>query len=361
MNIKRRQFLKTCGLATVATQIPLLTVQGEEPSSLQDATRSLLLRKSRSNNLSSSNTIIKPQRLQVGDTVGLIAPAGTFEPRYIEIVQQHLTNLGLKTKMGRHILDRYGYLAGKDADRAKDVNDMFADDSVQAILAMRGGWGCNRILPLLNYPLIHSHAKILMGYSDITSLLLAINARSRIFTFHGPVATSTWTSFMLEYLKRILFDAEAVTLENTDSPEGKVQTITPGKAQGQLIGGNLSVLSAMVGSPYLPAWQNRILFLEDVNEDIYRVDRMLTQLKNAGILYRISGFIFGQCTDCKPTNEKSLTLMEVLQDHIIPLKIPAWYGAMIGHIQDKFILPIGANVEIDADAGTIQLLEAAVN
>ncbi|HEY9803481.1 MAG TPA: LD-carboxypeptidase [Leptolyngbyaceae cyanobacterium] len=338
MTTKRRQFLRTCGLATLATQIPMLTAQGEPP-----------------------NTIIKPPRLQVGDTVGLIAPAGTFEPRYIEVVQQYLTNLGLKAKLGKHILDRYGYLAGKDGDRAQDVNDMFADNSVKAILAMRGGWGCNRILPLLNYPLIRSHAKILMGYSDITSLLLAINARSRIITFHGPVATSTWTPFMLNYLQRILFNGEAVTLQNTNSPEGKVQTIVSGKGKGKLVGGNLSVLTAMLGSPYLPAWQNRILFLEDVNEDVYRVDRMLTQLRNAGILYRISGFIFGQCTDCKPSEGYSLTLMEVLQDHITPLKIPAWYGAMIGHIQDKFILPIGADVEIDADAGTITLLDAAVS
>ncbi|BCL38801.1 LD-carboxypeptidase [Nostoc sp. MS1] len=338
MTFKRRQFLKTCGLATVASQIPLLTAQGESP-----------------------NMIIKPPRLEVGDTVGLIAPAGIFEPRYIEVVQQYLTNLGLKAKFGKHILDRYGYLAGKDGDRAQDVNDMFADDSVKAILAMRGGWGCNRILPLLNYPLIRSHAKILMGYSDITSLLLAINARSRIVTFHGPVATSTWTPFMLDYLKRILFNGEAVTLKNTNSPEGKVQTIVTGKAKGKLVGGNLSVLTAMLGSPYLPVWQNRILFLEDVNEDIYRVDRMLTQLKNAGILNRISGFIFGQCTDCQPSEDSSLTLMEVLQDHIIPLKIPAWYGAMIGHIQDKFILPIGADVEIDSEAGTIRLLDGVVS
>jgi muramoyltetrapeptide carboxypeptidase len=200
-----------------------------------------------------------------------------------------------------------------------------------------------------------------MGYSDITSLLLAINARSRIITFHGPVATSTWTPFMLNYLQRILFNGEAVTLQNTNSPEGKVQTIVSGKAKGKLVGGNLSVLTAMLGSPYLPAWQNKILFLEDVNEDVYRVDRMLTQLRNAGILYRISGFIFGQCTDCKPSEGLSLTLMEVLQDHITPLKIPAWYGAMIGHIQDKFILPIGADVEIDADAGTVTLLDAAVS
>jgi muramoyltetrapeptide carboxypeptidase len=338
MKIKRRQFLKTCGLATLATQIPLLTAQGQL----------------------SPNTVIKPPRLQVGDTVGLIAPAGLFELKYIEVVQQYLTKLGLKTKLGKHILDRYGYLAGQDADRARDVNDMFADESVKAILAIRGGWGCNRILPLLNYPLMRSHAKILMGYSDITSLLLAINARSRIMTFHGPVATSTWTPFMLNYLQRILFNGEAVTLQNTNSPEGQVQTITPGTAKGKLVGGNLSVLSAMVGSPYLPSWYQSILFVEDTNEDIYRVDRMLTQLKNAGILNQISGFIFGQCSNCSQGDEPSLTLMQVLQDHILPLRIPAWYGAMIGHIQDKFILPIGMPVEVDATVGTIKLLEAAV-
>lgn len=336
LTLERRKFLSTCALATLATQIP--PVKAISP-----------------------NTVIKPPRLQPGDTVGLIAPAGIFEPKYIEIAQGYLTALGLKTKLGDHILDRYGYLAGKDSDRAEDVNAMFADNSVKAILAMRGGWGCNRILPLLNYSLIRSHPKILMGYSDITSLLLAINARSRIITFHGPVATSTWTLFMLDYLKRILFDAEAVTLKNNNNvSEGQVQTIVSGKAKGKLVGGNLSVLSAMVGSPYLPSWHPRILFVEDTNEDIYRIDRMLTQLKNAGILNRISGFIFGQCTDCSLGDEPSLTLMQVLQDHILPLKIPAWYGSMIGHIQDKFILPIGLDVEIDADAGTIRLLDAAV-
>lgn len=337
--IKRRQFLQTLSLATFATQIPQLTVHGQM----------------------SANTIIKPPRLRAGDTVGLVAPAGIFDLKYIEVVQQYLTRLGLKTKQGKHIFDRYGYLAGQDSDRAQDLNDMFADDSVAAILAIRGGWGCNRILPLLNYPLIRSHPKILMGYSDITALLLALNARSQIITFHGPVATSTWTPFMLDYLKRILFDGETVKLQNTNSPEGQVQTIVPGKAKGKLVGGNLSVLSAMVGSPYLPSWYKSILFVEDTNEDIYRVDRMLTQLKNAGILNQISGFIFGQCSDCSQGDEPSLTLMQVLQDHILPLEIPAWYGSMIGHIQDKFILPIGMSVEINATVGTIELLEAAVS
>jgi len=339
MTIKRRQFLTTFGLTALATQIPPLTAQGKL----------------------SPNTILKPPRLQIGDTVGLIAPAGIVDAEDIATAKQSLANLGLKVKQGKHILDRYGYLAGRDADRAQDVNVMFSDRSVKAIIAMRGGWGCNRILPLLNYSLIRSHPKILMGYSDITSLLLAINARSRVITFHGPVATSTWNQFTVDYLKRILFNAEAVTMQNINTSEVPVETIAPGKARGKLVGGNLSVLAAMVGSPYLPSWNKSILFVEEIGEDVYRIDRMLTQLKTAGILNQIAGFIFGQCTNCSLGDEPSFTLMQVLQDHIIPLNIPAWYGSMIGHIKDKFTLPIGVEVEIDANIGTIRLLEAAVS
>lgn len=338
MTIKRRQFL-TFGLAALATQSSPLIAQGKL----------------------SPNIILKPPCLQIGDTVGLIAPAGIIDAQNIKDAKEYISKLGLKVKVGAHILDRYGYLAGKDADRAEDVNSMFSDRSVKAIIAMRGGWGCNRILPLLNYSLIRSHPKILMGYSDITSLLLAINARSRLITFHGPVATSTWNQLTVDYLKRILFNAEAVTMQNFNPREVPVQTIAPGKARGKLVGGNLSVLAAMVGSPYLPSWNKSILFVEEIGEDVYRLDRMLTQLKTAGILNQIAGFIFGQCTNCSPGDEPSFTLIQVLQDHIIPLNIPAWYGSMIGHIKDKFTLPIGVEVEIDANFGTIRMLEAAVS
>ena len=138
------------------------------------------------------------------------------------------------------------------------------------------------------------------------------------------------------------------------------EIITPGKAQGKFIGGNLSVINSMLGSSYLPAWKNSILFIEDIGEDVYRIDRMLVQLKNAGILNQLSGFVFGQCTRCSMGDEPSLTLMQVLQEHIAPLNIPAWYGSMIGHIRDKFTLPIGINVEINASTGIIKMLEAAV-
>ncbi|MBF2016234.1 MAG: LD-carboxypeptidase [Rivularia sp. T60_A2020_040] len=337
MNINRRKFITTLGIAAISTQIPSFTVQAQTP-----------------------NTIIKPPRLRLGDTVGLISPAGIIDSENVEQAKQTFTALGLKIKLGSHILDNYGYLAGKDGDRASDVNAMFADKSVKAIIAMRGGWGGNRILPLLNYNLIRANPKIIMGYSDITSLLLAITAQTGLVTFHGAVATSTWNDFTLNYVKSILFDGELVTMNNTLVTQLRRQIITPGKAKGKFFGGNLSVINSMLGSPYLPTWKGSILFVEDIGEDIYRIDRMLVQLKNAGILNQLTGFIFGQCTRCSTGDEPSLTLMQVLQEHIRPLNIPAWYGSMIGHIKDKFTLPIGIQVQIDANTGIIKMLEAAV-
>jgi muramoyltetrapeptide carboxypeptidase len=313
--------------------------------------------------------IVKPPRLMQGDTVGLINPAyATDETVDIQIARETLAALGLKMKLGAHALDRYGYLAGKDADRAADVNAMFEDSDVQAVMAIRGGWGCSRILPLLDYDLIRRHPKILMGYSDITALLLAVHSRTGLITFHGPVATSTWNPFSVDYVRRILFNGEAVTLQNPPPSESslartkdRVQTVTGGKARGRLLGGNLSVLAGIIGSDYLPDWNDAILFVEDDGEGIYRIDRMLTELDLAGVLKKVRGFIFGKCTNCGPgEGYGSLTLEEVLSDHVKPLGIPAWFGAMIGHIENKFTVPVGIEAEIDADRGTIRLLEPAV-
>ena len=316
-----------------------------------------------------SGRTIRPARLRPGDTVGLVNPAGaTFQSADVDVVKEIVAALGLKFKTGRHLLDRYGYLAGIDVDRAADINEMFRDTSVRAILAVRGGWGCNRILPLLDYDLMRDHPKIVVGFSDITSLLVACYARSGLVTFHGPVGISTWNAFSVDLFRRILFEGEAVTLKNPRSAgdslvqtKDRVEKITPGKARGTLIGGNLSVLSAMVGSEFLPDFRDAILFLEDDREQIYRIDRMLTQLSLAGILKKIKGFVFGKCTNCDAgEGYGSLTLEEVLRDHIKPLGIPAWYGAMIGHIENKFTLPVGGEVEIDAEEGTIRMLEPGV-
>jgi muramoyltetrapeptide carboxypeptidase len=347
MSITRRQIIQMLGAGLIVSQ-----------ASIANAARK------------HSGSALKPPRLKAGDTVGLINPAGaTFHPDHVAIAEETLAALGLKMKAGQHLLDRYGYLAGSDKARAADVNDMYADKDVNAILTLRGGWGCNRLLDLLDYKLIARNPKILMGYSDITSLLLALNAKTGLVTFHGPVGISTWNEFSTQIVKKLLFNAEAFSMENpTETGDSlirtkdRVLTINGGTAKGKLLGGNLSVLTAMVGSQYLPDFKDNILFLEEVGENIYRVDRMLTQLKLAGILNKISGFVFGKCSDCGPGKGfGSLTLEEVFDDHIKPLGIPAWYGSMIGHIENKFTIPLGVEAEINADTGKISLLEPAVS
>lgn len=341
----RRRFFQLLGLSLLASQLPAAATNQSLPDRMPDRM---------------PDHILKPPKLKVGDTVGLINPASPVDLEDVEYTEKALAKLGLKVKRGAHILDEYGYLAGKDRDRAADIQAMFADDSVKALLTLRGGWGCNRILPLLDYNLIRQNPKIIMGYSDITSLLLAIYARSGMVTFHGPVGTSEWNQFSLGYFQRILFNGGAVKMVNPVRISG--EAIAPGKATGRIVGGNLSVLTSMVGSPYLPDWNQTILFVEEIGEDIYRIDRMLTQLKIAGILDQIAGFIFAQCRNCTPgeDDDPSLTLPQVLSDIIKPLGIPAWYGSAIGHIPDKFTIPIGVPVEIDANNATIQMLENAV-
>jgi len=346
--MERRHFLKQAGLAVAA------------PAVLASA----------SARVAEAPPLIKPPRLKAGDTVGIVSPANAmFHTVDIDILEETLDALGLKMKLAPNALSRYGYFGGTDDERASDVNTMFADPDVAAILPFRGGWGCNRILPLLDYPAIQQNPKALIGYSDITGLLVALYARTGLVTFHAPSGMSTWNAFTADYLRRVLFDAEAVTMTNpTDKGdnlaqvENRIQTITPGIVQGPLVGGNLTVLSALMGSDYLPDWSGHILFLEDIGEAVYRIDRMMTQLKLAGVLDQIAGFIFGHCTDCEPNSGgyASLTLEEVLNDHIKPLGIPAFRGAMIGHIRDKFTVPVGIAAEMNADIGTIRLMESAV-
>jgi muramoyltetrapeptide carboxypeptidase len=286
----------------------------------------------------------------------------------IRIARESIEALGLRVREGMYTRARYGYFAGRDSERADDLNRMFRDPEVDAIFALRGGWGAARILPLLDWEAIRANPKILLGYSDVTALLLAIHARTGLITFHGPMGISTWTSFPVEHLRSVLFRAEAPTFANPAErgdtlvqTRDRVETIYPGMARGRLLGGNLTVLTGILGSQYLPEWEGAILFLEDVDEGIYRVDRMLTQLALAGVLERISGFVFGKCTNCNPSRGYgSLTMEELFRDHIAPLGIPAWSGAMIGHITEQWTLPVGAEAEIDASRGTIRLLAPAV-
>lgn len=314
---------------------------------------------------------VRPKRLAAGDTVGIVAPASaTFQSVDVAIARESLEALGLKVKVGEHVLSRHGYLSGVDKDRAADINRFFKDDDIRAVLPIRGGWGSSRVLPHLDFDEIRRNPKVVLGYSDITALHLAIHARTGLVTFHGPNGMGRWDAWSVDYMKRVLFNAEAVTFENPKAladrnsltqTENRVQTITSGTARGRLIGGNLTVMTAILGSPYVPSAEGAILFLEDVGEDLYRIDRMFTQLKLAGILDRIRGFVFGTCAECGPGEGfASLTLEEIFADHVKPLRVPAWFGAMIGHQTPQWTVPVGADVEIDATAGTIRLLAPAV-
>jgi muramoyltetrapeptide carboxypeptidase len=346
--MNRRQFVHSLGLAPVAA--PFLRARA-----------------------AAAPAPVRPRRLAAGDTIALVSPASaTFNSLDVQIARESLEALGFKVRQGEHMMERHGYLAGSDKARADDINRAFADRSVAAIHAIRGGWGSARLLPYLDFETIRRNPKVLIGYSDITALLLSIHARTGLITFHGPIGLGRWDAWSLDYYRRVLMNGEAVTYSNKQGLSGernslvqvefRTLTHTAGKARGRLLGGNLTVLTAILGSPYLPEWDDAILFCEDVGENLYRVDRMFTQLKLAGVLSKVKGFVFGSCSECGPgEGYASLTLEEIIRDHIKPLGVPAWQGGMIGHAQPQWTLPLGSQVEIDASAGTIRLLDPAVS
>ncbi|MSU65111.1 MAG: LD-carboxypeptidase [Opitutus sp.] len=312
---------------------------------------------------------IKPRRLKRGDTVGLVLPASAhWDPTPIDILLDSLAALGLKGKLGKHVSDRRGYLAGRDEDRAADLNAMFADPEVAAIHCIRGGWGVARLLPLLDWATIAKFPKIVLGFSDITALLLALQAKTGLVAFHGPNGNSAWNAFNVDWMKRVLWNGEAATFANRKETadslvpvKNRTRTVTPGKGRGRLLGGNLTVLTTIIGSGYLPNFQDCILFFEDVDEEPYSLDRMFTQLKLAGILGQAKGVVWGTCEKCLPgAGFGSLTIPDILDDHLKPLGVPVFSGAMIGHVERQFTLPLGVQVELDADAATLTMLESAV-
>ena len=276
----------------------------------------------------SSEIIKRPKRLSEGQTVAIVAPASvTYESLQLQLALEALQAMGLRAKVGEHVMDRFGYLAGRDRDRAADINAAFVDPEVDAVFALRGGWGASRLLPFIDFDVIRDNPKIMLGYSDITSLLNAIYAKSGVVSFHGPNLMSRWNEFTYQSMREVLFDAKPARYSNPVDLDGelvarqnRIQTIVRGRAEGHLIGGNLTLMSALLGTPYLPKFDNAILFLEDVGEAIYRVDRMLTQLKLGGHLQTVSGIVFGHFTGVKPNpGLGNFALMDILKQHCEPL------------------------------------------
>jgi muramoyltetrapeptide carboxypeptidase len=302
--------------------------------------------------------IQRPPKLLTGDRVGLIAPASPPQADDIELSWKHVEALGLRPVLGRYVDARLGYLAGSDEERAADFNRMARDPDVRAIVAIRGGYGTMRILRALDYDALRRDPKIVMGFSDLTAILNAVAVRSGIVTFHGPLGAhgSSWSDRARAFIERLLMRAEI------PPPFGipDAVRIGSGRAVGRLAGGNLSLIAALVGTPYAVPVSNALLFFEETEEAPYRIDRMLTQLSLAGALRAAAGFLFGQCTKCVDA-QPTPTAIEVVAQRLRETGQPALAGAPVGHIPTQWVLPIGARAQLDADAKTLTLLEPAVS
>lgn len=314
---------------------------------------------------------LKPPRLALGDTIGLVAPASApANPQIIDQAEALIARLGFKTLLAPNVRKRWGFLAGSDQERASDLMGMFFNRQVKAIVCLRGGYGSARLLPLLDYPAIRSHPKIFVGYSDITSLHCAFLARSNLVSFHGPMLSSDFSKVVPRELTcqnflRTLMQASPPGSLCQGYTGGTISVLRPGVAHGRLIGGNLSILCASLGTPYQPSFKNKIVFFEDVGEVPYRFDRMLTQLLNAGLLQQVVGIAIGvnkNCLDPKSRKSKEYrqTLADVLAERLAPLKVPIVSGLPFGHVRCNATLPVGALATLDADRGDLVISESAV-
>lgn len=307
-----------------------------------------------------SLTQLKPKCLCPGDTIGIITPAS---PGNLESAKQGilwLENQGFHVKLGKSVNQADGYLAGTDAERATDIHDMFAAPDVDGIICMRGGYGTMRLLEQLDYSLIQCHPKVFVGYSDITALHTSIGQRTGLVTFHGPMVSSDIGNDLTDYtgnaLLRAITSAEPLGLIDNPPLFQAPEFIVPGIAEGSLTGGNLSLITSTLGTPYEINTQGKILCLEDVGEEPYRMDRMLTQLLLAGKLQEAAGIVVGVCADCDPkTDDKppSIQLEEVLKERLGNLKKPVLYQLHFGHTENQVTLPFGVTAILDTNGLSI--------
>ena len=312
--------------------------------------------------------VIYPPPINKGDTIGLVAPAGSLisKDNFTEGVQI-LEKEGFKVKFNHKLLNTRGYLAGSDQERADEFNKLWADPEIKAVVAARGGYGCLRMIDLIDMKQIRKHPKILIGFSDLTVLLNAIHKKTGLVTFHGPVGTSDFNRFSLKSMKKVLMEAdgdykypykrEKGSRSNTEFDQ---YTLSGGRAEGVLIGGNISVLDSIIGTRFEPDFENKIVFLEEIGEKTYRVDKMLFHLLSGSNLKQAAGIVMGVFGECNINDAPTLSLKEALNDLLVPLNFPVSYGLSFGHIKRMVTIPTGITAVMDADKNSLMLLEAAV-
>ncbi|MDX1982224.1 MAG: LD-carboxypeptidase [Bryobacteraceae bacterium] len=322
-------------------------------------------------NAEAAQGLIHPRPLRDGDTVGLITPSAyVASPDLIATAERTVKFFGWQPKFGRNVRAKDGYVGGTVEQRLADLHDMFRDPEVKGVFCIRGGFGAAHLLAGIDYDLIRRNPKIFLGYSDITALHLAIHRMTGLVTFHGPVVLSGFSQYTRGHFRRAMSEAKPLGLlanpveSDALRPAHTVRTIRPGKARGQLVGGNLTLISTTIGSPYEIDTRGRILFLEDVDEQPYSIDRLLTHLKLAGKLDAAAGIVFGECSDCRPREfrpsfESTFSLGEVVDRILGKLRVPVLSGLTIGHTSDQLTLPLGVMTTLDADRGTLTIEEAA--
>lgn len=333
----------------------------------------VLLSGCQSGGLQMSSNVIKPAALKPGDLIGYVAPAGPLSKVRMERAKERLEARGYRVLVPDDVYRRRGYLAGTDEARAAELMAMFEDPNVAAIFPGTGGYGTTRMIDLLDYDIIRKNPKILIGFSDITGLHLAIHQRTGLVTFHSP--NPMWglgsTNYMHPLAEQYFFRAlEAKEYKGAKSPGyvfewteeefPSLETMSSGKARGRLIGGNLSLIAATMGTPYEIDTKGKILFFEDIDEAPYRIDRFLAQLKLAGKLDEAAGVLICDFNDCDAPEGRSLTLAQVLDDYLKDCGIPVVKFFPAGHLRQNVTLPVGALVELDADARVVKLLEDPV-
>lgn len=305
--------------------------------------------------------MIKPKKLKKGDTIGLIAPSSDANKKRVDKSIEYLKSLGFKVKIGDSCYSKYGYLAGKDDLRVKDIHNMFSDKEVDGIICIRGGYGVSRILDKIDYDIIKNNPKVFVGYSDITALHIAIHNECNLITFHGPMTVSNMEDglddFSLESFRNTLMNNDIIGRVNNPKGE-KITTLVKGKTQGKIIGGNLALISATIGTPYEIDIKDKILFIEEIGEEPFRIDRMIMQLKLSGKLDEVKGIVLGDFNKCEPEDPNDHNLMKVIEDLLVSLNKPMIFNIKSGHCSPIITLPLGAEVELNADEGELIIKES---
>lgn len=303
------------------------------------------------------------KRLKKGDTIGIIAPASCTSYEKVLEAKKNIENMGYRVILGECTKKAWYSYAGTDEERAKEINDFFKNKEIDAIICMRGGYGCNRLVELVDFQIIKENPKIFIGYSDITTLHMAINEKTGLITFHGPMAVSNFLNGYNEETYRHFIEVLSVPQEKRELKNfsKNLEVINGGKCQGKVVGGNLATLIATLGTEYDLDYNGKILFLEEIGEKTYKIDRFLNQLKKHGVLEKIKGVILGDFRNCPPDSEKDMSLLEVFYDYFKDLRKPVVFNFESGHSEPMLTLPLGALCDIDGDNRKITILENIVD